>query len=257
MDVPPLRPNDVHLWWIDLARSGDDAPILSWEERERAARLRRPDDRRRWSTAHVALRHILARYSGVAPHEVSLTTGAAGKPALGAGSPQFSLSHAGERALLAVARCEVGVDLEVVDRHILAESGLPRLMAKVCAPQEVARLMALPVEERRMAFLRYWVLKEAFLKGIGAGLMREPGTVIPHPQPFSQRNGRGALHPATHPDGSTPWRGVEGQYTVMRAPDWTLHLLNVGSGWVAALAVRSGEPAVFSFRWPGEETGTC
>jgi 4'-phosphopantetheinyl transferase len=86
-------------------------------ERERAARLARPDGRRRWVAARWALRGVLARYLDQVPAEIELRFGERGKPVLAEAGAAigFNLSHSGELALVAVSReREVGVDVQRV-----------------------------------------------------------------------------------------------------------------------------------------------
>jgi 4'-phosphopantetheinyl transferase len=234
--MPPPGHGDVHLWWVDLARGQVAASLLSPIERERAGRLRREDDRRRWIAARTALRQILSGYIGRPPRDVPLVVGAYGKPALAGGTPHFNLSHAGERALLAVALCEVGVDLEPAAADSVTLADLNRLMARVCTVEEAARVRALPVAEQQRAFLRLWVMKEAYVKGIGVGLGWEPGGDW----------GEGLLGGGAE---------TEDQFVFGESPDWTIRLFDAGPSWVAALAVRELEIRICAREWPADKAG--
>ena len=167
---------DVDIWWIDLDRIEDESPlVLTHEERPRAERFRSPSDRARWTRAHVALRQTLTGYTEMVPEAIQMTHGIAGKPALvGEPSLRFNLAHAGARAALAVARDrEVGIDLEPIDPGL----DVSPLLAVACSQTEAARIAALAPLARPEAFLTCWTLKEAYLKGIGAGLSRDPRTI--------------------------------------------------------------------------------
>jgi phosphopantetheinyl transferase len=100
-----------------------------------------------------ALREILGRYLGLPAEELRFETGRHGKPRLA--SPQdelaFNLSHSGSLALVAIARREVGVDVE-------------RIRAK-----------------RPVDFYRRWADREARVKCLGTGLTGPvpPGTAEP------------------------------------------------------------------------------
>ena len=158
----PLRPVD------------DD--VLDAAERQRAARFVRPADRDRYRVAHVGLRQLLGAYLGIAPADVELTREPCpgcgrehGRPAV-VGTPlHFSLSHAGDLVVFAVADTPVGVDVEEVP----SSDVLPGLTA-VLHPLERAELEALALDERAWAFARCWTRKEAFLKGTGMGLGGDP-----------------------------------------------------------------------------------
>jgi 4'-phosphopantetheinyl transferase len=228
--VSPPDSGDVDVWWIDLSRIADDSPSpLPHEERVRAERFRRARDRRRWTSARVALRQILSGYLGTAPAEIGLARGSQGKPALLGDSPlRFNLSHAGERAALAVAwDRDVGIDLEPIDPGL---DVLP-LLAVASSQMEAARITALPAEARPRAFLTCWTLKEAYLKGIGTGLSRDPR----------------AIEVELLPDGRAT---VSDRFAETEEPRWGSLLLDAGSGWVAAVAVLGHLRRVTVYHWP-------
>jgi 4'-phosphopantetheinyl transferase len=162
----------VQLWRLSLdlgsAAIATLHDTLSAEEARRAARFTRPRDANRFVAARGQLRTIIGGISEVAPEALSLTFGPFGKPRLqGRSNPRFNLSHAGNRALLAVvAGREVGVDLEVPRPGL--ESA--RLARRALAPDEILALDALPADEQDAAFLRCWTRKEAYLKARGDGL---------------------------------------------------------------------------------------
>jgi phosphopantetheinyl transferase len=93
-----------------------------------------------------ALREILGRYLGLPADELRFETGQHGKPRLAApeGELEFNLSHSGSLALVAVARREVGVDVE-------------RIRSK-----------------RPVDFYRRWADREARVKCLGTGLAGPP-----------------------------------------------------------------------------------
>ncbi len=94
--------------------AGDDLPA---GERDRAARLVRPDAQRRWVAARWALRGVLGRYLDREPAEIELRFGDRGNPMHTAPrtSLRFNLSHTGELALIGVAAGrEVGIDVQLV-----------------------------------------------------------------------------------------------------------------------------------------------
>lgn len=139
---------EIHLWDVDLdiepAAAVDRLPAA---ERERAAAIVRPEARRRWVAARLALREVLARYLGGDPARIELRLGERGKPMLAAPGPplHFNLSHSGDRALIAVAPDhEVGVDVQRMRR---------------------LRGRELPAE-----FYAAWTRREAIAKCHGVGL---------------------------------------------------------------------------------------
>jgi 4'-phosphopantetheinyl transferase len=218
-----LEPDHIHVWWIDLERTETHVPaVLSADERARAEQFKYPRDRARWTSARVALRQILAGYTGDHPAQLRLVRGDHGKPALLGGSLlHFSLAHARERAVLALSRNrEVGIDLEPIEPRL----DVSMLMEVVCSQSEVARLDALHPAARLEAFLTYWTLKEAYLKGIGTGLSRDPRTI----------------EIVLHPDGRAEIRDS----VPHKEPDWSVRFLDAGPGWTAALAIPGHWPSV-------------
>ncbi|MFF0199956.1 4'-phosphopantetheinyl transferase family protein [Streptomyces sp. NPDC005017] len=167
----------VGLWSLRvgaLDESAVDTRELDADERARLERLRHAADRVRYGAAHVALRRLLGARLGVAPAEVAYFREACpccgaphGRPAvLGVpGAPHFSLSHGGDRVLIALAAQPVGVDVEPYP----AASDVPGLTGALH-----------PLERRQIAesgfapavFTRVWARKEAYLKGLGTGLGR-------------------------------------------------------------------------------------
>lgn len=106
--------DEVHIWRVDL-----DTVASRW-----------------------ALREILGRYLGLPANELRFETGRHGKPRLATPADElaFNLSHSSSLALVAVARREVGVDVE-------------RIRAK-----------------RPVDFYRRWADREARVKCLGTGL---------------------------------------------------------------------------------------
>jgi phosphopantetheinyl transferase len=114
----PAPEAELHVWKAQLDRgewpAGDDLPGA---ERDRAAKLLRPQARRRWVAARWALRGVLARYLEQEATGIELRFGERGKPLLAAPESRlrFNLSHSGDLALIAVAGGrEVGVDVQLI-----------------------------------------------------------------------------------------------------------------------------------------------
>ncbi len=175
--APPLAPGEVHVWRASLTADAVDGGLpdtLSEDERARAARLRSPDERRRFVTTRGALRALLGGYLGLDAASIAFAYGPYGKPMLAPGMPrsvEFSVSHAGDLALVVVSSGEsVGVDVEPV-RHLDDVAAMADI---VLAPSERATWTALAEGEQTQAFVRLWTRKEAVLKGLGVGLSRQP-----------------------------------------------------------------------------------
>lgn len=160
---------------LDLAAEGRARALLGADEATRAGRFVFERDRRVYTLAHGFLRLVLAGKLGCEPRALRFDAGAGQRPELaGAAAPplRFNLSHTRGLVAVVTARAPCGVDVE----------GLPELdhrdlVDAVLAPGERAELLALPAAEQRARFLEIWTLKEAYLKGIGLGLARPPGSV--------------------------------------------------------------------------------
>ena len=174
---PTLSAGAVDVWRARLQAAPQGADeLLSDEERARAGRLVREDDRRRWAASRAILRALLGRYLGVGGRGIRFAVSAEGKPALPGGELRFNLSHSDELALYAFCHdAEVGIDVEQGAR--LRD---PLAVARrILGPGEEQRLRALEPAARRREFLRSWARHEAVTKCIGTGI--EGGRTVTEP----------------------------------------------------------------------------
>jgi len=174
--IPALPDGAAQVWWAvpAQARVAHDA-LLSPDDLERRARLRRADDRDRLTVAYALARLVLARHLGAVAEDIRFERtclhcgGAHGKPRV-AGDAQglrFSLSHSGDRVALGVLRgAELGVDVE----QLKPDLDLDALAGATLAGDEAAELARVGAADRTLAFLTYWTRKEAVLKATGEGL---------------------------------------------------------------------------------------
>jgi len=176
-DRVSLGLDEVQVWSVCLDQMSDEAErlvgCLASDELARAARFCFERDRRRFVVSRATLREILGRYLDIDPARVMFSYSPQGKPMLAAGcgdgTLRFNLSHSGEYALVAVARCgEIGVDIECVRRLLDVEAIADRCFS----PRERAMLHALPADDQLEGFFNCWTRKEAFLKALGDGLAR-------------------------------------------------------------------------------------
>jgi len=171
-----VEPETIHVWLFGLQGSPECVRSccarLSREEAARAGRFLAPTDRDRYILAHGVLRSLLARYERVDPRELRFGSGPANKPFLLRDSQRrfrlsFNLAHSGDRALLAIgAGPELGVDLE----HVRQEIDALAIGKRFFFGAEFDHIASVPADERLDWFFRYWVAKEAVLKGQGVGL---------------------------------------------------------------------------------------
>lgn len=232
--APGLSEREVHLWPFELradsALLSECDRILSASERTCAERFAFERDKRRYIVAHGVLRHLLSLYCGVASDGIGFEHGAGGKPKMllggrsdassaGAGSTvSFNLSHSHDRALVGICRGqEIGVDLEMVRPELDVLS-----LAKSCFfGTEIEAIRAADQDQQCQTFFRYWVAKEAVLKGEGVGLGYPLDGFEVKFMPADERAGY-----------------ITSAETTQLRNDWTIFALQLADGWPAAVAAR-------------------
>jgi 4'-phosphopantetheinyl transferase len=218
-----------------------DVPEAAWaaavtcldhEELARAERLSTRRLQRRFIAAHVALRAILGAYLAVSAEDVAFARracsacgGLHGKPevAQSENAPEFNLSRSGGLALVAVARRELGVDVEA----LRTDTSLEDVAELVLSAADRARLRT--GQCGAATLYRVWTRKEAVLKAWGDGLNRSAANVPSVEEVVLSDDGR-------------QWSVVD-----VRAPN----------GYVAAVAIEGEQPAVLRrlWSWPATSTG--
>lgn len=151
--------------------------LLAPDELARMRRFAREADRLRYLTAWSLVRQTLADLTGQRPQDLRFDRTCTlcghpshGKPRLIDSPWEFSLSHAGDRVLLAVAENRpVGVDIELADAAI----------------DNVAHLVLHPDDPPVTGpdLVRIWVRKEAIAKVTGHGLARPMTSFAASPDP--------------------------------------------------------------------------
>jgi len=187
---------------------------------------------RHFIARRAARRLILSSYTGIAPERLLFRVSEYGKPSLEAAPPLlFSASHSGELALLALAEGatqtgQIGVDVEQIrslkDSLLLAEH--------YGSPSECVSVRSALPEQRDAFFLRYWTVKEAWLKATGTGLIDDLASL------------RITLQSDAYATISSRNSGVERQVALFFPAD----------GYVAALvgSDRPFAPLLRMFHWP-------
>ena len=158
----------VRWGWLDRHDADDFEPLLSPDERDRAASFRFARDRSRYVVARGLLRTVLGNRLDIDPERVAFAYGEHGKPRLAEDTGlRFNLSHS--NGLVALALCEgreVGVDVEA-ERDELFTTGIARRYLPAQTADVIERRTG---TERTAEFFRAWVRQEAYAKGRGAGL---------------------------------------------------------------------------------------
>ena len=106
--------------------------------------------------------YLVKRFLGVDKDE-QIVRGEYGKPSLVSGNTFFSLTHSGKYVSIAIADCEVGVDIEKLRPCHDAT------VKKIFSIRQKAELQELSGAEKDEQFTRIWTECEAILKYLGIG----------------------------------------------------------------------------------------
>ncbi|OIJ86257.1 4'-phosphopantetheinyl transferase family protein [Streptomyces colonosanans] len=201
------------------AHAGGETAALAPDERARHARQRSPGARRRFLGGRLLCRLALSARTGLAPETWRFTEGVHGRPELVPGHHglRFNVSHTdGVIACVVTEGYASGVDVE----RVPFDDETVRLLTTQFDEAQQAAIADAP--DQAAALQEMWVLSEAYLKGLGIGLVQ----------------GLGELRFTRRP-GSTEVTVADG-----RRPDtcrrWRLDLTGHGSGHLLAVAVDDG-----------------
>jgi 4'-phosphopantetheinyl transferase len=156
---------------------GDDARrrrALGWlspADQARLERYRFQADRDMFLLGRAMARTLVGEALGVAPDAWEWREGPRGRPDVahpdGAASVSFNIAHSAGVVVCAIsAGGTVGVDVE----HRLRPPVDARVVRRYCAPCEIADIERQGSEAWQDQFLKYWTLKEAYLKARGLGI---------------------------------------------------------------------------------------
>ena len=149
----PVEASDA----IHLSRWRD---MLDAEELTRADRYHFVSDRDTFTAAHALARAMLSVSVPLRVASWRYVTGLpCREPALadrGRGGTRFNISHTRGFVACAIARDEVGVDVEASDRPTDFD-----IADRFFAPEEARLVKSAPPEGRACVFFRFWTLKEA------------------------------------------------------------------------------------------------
>lgn len=117
---------------------------------------------------HAVLRDILCRYMAKRDGtDLIIQRGVHGKPYITSGPfLKFNVAHTDNVAVVAIADCEVGVDIERADRQV---TNVQRLLRRL-TPEEAQQVESAACP--REALIKVWTRKEALLKCLGTGIKR-------------------------------------------------------------------------------------
>ncbi len=110
----------------------------------------------------LAAGYLLKKYLGVDRDE-QLTYNTCNKPSLASKAAFFNLSHSKNLVMLAIADCDIGVDIEkIMDCH-------EATVKKVFSEEEKEELLKLEGNAKNEKYTQMWTVHEAMLKLKGTG----------------------------------------------------------------------------------------
>jgi 4'-phosphopantetheinyl transferase len=190
--------------------------VLSAEEQARVQNYRSEKNRVQAIISRGYLRFLLGRYLDVDPVTVPILTTEFGKPYLPDNAISFNVSHAMEQLVygLTVSR-NIGVDIESIARKVDHLGIAERFFTE----EEIMAIKSVSEDARAAEFLKYWTLKEAYLKATGMGLA-------------------GSLHSfSVVPDPAGAVYRIQRTTTASLLEGWTLRHFCPVPGYMTAVAV--------------------
>jgi 4'-phosphopantetheinyl transferase len=159
-----MNSTEVDVFFVDVRDHDYNEMIgrLSRDCVERLARITHPRRREQFVLGRFLLRQALGHIYGPIS-EVWRLDAASGKPRLiGAGAPEFSLTHSRELVACAISTVEVGLDVEYCrERDFVA------IAEQFCSDYELRHLQSLSPAEQSVFFYEMWTLHEAIFKASG------------------------------------------------------------------------------------------
>jgi 4'-phosphopantetheinyl transferase len=156
--------NDIHIWRFHLAKIL--FPNLNDDEKALAGRFHFEPDRNRFILGRHALRLILSKYLRVNPLDIFIFSPESKKPFISHpfSDIHFNISHSGEWILVALAKNELGVDIEYLNKGFEFNDLMDHHFSE--AEQKYIQWQS----NALAAFFYLWTRKEALLKSWGKGL---------------------------------------------------------------------------------------
>ncbi len=150
--------------------------LLSRDELVRADRFHNAVDGHRFILAHALCRVMLSHFGAFEPGAWEFLSEDRGRPYLrmeqNSLDLDFNISHTRQMVGCALAegnrleKARVGLDLELKNRP----ANINEISARQFSELECEQLFAVHGDERQRRFIRFWTLKESFIKLTGMGL---------------------------------------------------------------------------------------
>lgn len=203
--------------------------LLSEDERERCRAINSPALRREKIATRALVRMALSRYMPCPPSQWTFAYGSNGRPEVAGPASRglhFNASNCIDMAVCAVSRshAQIGADIEKPGSGKNHLALARRFYSKTEQAVLAAESSRSDVEE---TFLRYWTLKESFLKALGEGLVHSLDRIAFDLPALSDRGSHGIAMKLGD--------GVSGDPSHWQFRQWRLD-----AGHMVSLAVNTG-----------------
>lgn len=181
-----LHPNEIKVWYVQPEDFSDPAPLstyyswLSAAERKTLHRFRLQKHQHLYLIAHALLRGALSQASDTHPSAWQFHTNRFNKPLIAPQDEQqslhFNLSHTeGLAAVSLTTLGSVGIDVERTSQHKSNTHNTPDILdsdiaSDILTRDEYLDYLSVPLKQKHDRIMRYWTLKEAYVKATGLGL---------------------------------------------------------------------------------------
>lgn len=136
--------------------------LASDKKKEKIAKLKRVNDRKRSICGEMLVKCAVAEKTGTPVDLLVFETEESGKPYCRGVNLEFSISHSGDYAVCAVNDKPIGIDIQKV------ESYSEKVAKKVCSEAELAEIEK--ADNKAREFIKIWTKKEAVLKRDGKSI---------------------------------------------------------------------------------------
>lgn len=171
-----LFETDCHVWCVDITNSSYTNSLkyidsLSSKEKEKFYSFRFEEDKSRYVVSHVALRNIIHYYTDIPLSLIRFKYNEYDKAYLSSNVSFplfFNLSHAHNKAIVAINNTEVGVDIEYIKNSV----DIYELANVIFSDYEYKDFLELNYHDDKLNyFYTIWTKKEAYLKALSVGLV--------------------------------------------------------------------------------------
>lgn len=161
----------IHIWKINISDLEDQLDyfesFLCFDENQKASRFKFKDDQNRCIISRACLRILCGKYLSKIPKSIEFAYKEKGKPYIREADFSFNVSHSKDIVLIGFSKFEnLGIDVEY-NRDM---NDFMSIAKNYFHEKECEILESVPKTLRKCFFLRYWTVKEAYVKALGEGL---------------------------------------------------------------------------------------